>query len=74
MSKTIFNREYDLNENSTIKIYLNKTSLLNSDIIENVILKSNKEEIEFDIIIILKVYNIFLWIIKFFELLERKLL
>ena len=74
MSKTIFNREYDLNENSTIKIYLNKTSLLNSDIIENVILKSNKEEIEFDIIIILKVYNIFLWIIKFFELLKRKLL
>jgi len=60
LSKTIFNREYDLNENSTIKIYLNKTSLLNSDIIENVILKSNKEEIEFDIIIILKVYNIFL--------------
>ena len=74
MSKTIFNREYDLNENSTIKIYLNKTSLLNSDIIENVILKSNKEEIEFDIIIILKVYNIFVWTIKFFELLKRKLL
>ena len=57
MSKTIFNREYDLNENSTIKIYLNKTSLLNSDIIENVILKSNKEEIEFDISICFNMNN-----------------
>ena len=42
----IFNKEYDLDENSIIEIKTKKVDLFNSDFNENFILKSEKEEIK----------------------------
>ena len=43
----IFNKEYDINENETIEIKVNKIELTKSDFNENIILKSEEEEIKF---------------------------
>ena len=43
----IFNEEYDLKENETIKIKVKKFELINSDFTEKIILKSEKGKIDF---------------------------
>ena len=43
----LLNKEYELNENKIIEIKINKNELLNSDFNEQIILKSEKEEIKF---------------------------